>query len=51
MTYDQIVELSGIAGLIFFIAIFVIVLIYAFRPSAKAKFERYGRIPFKGNDR
>lgn len=47
MDYNQIVELSGIVGLLFFMTIFLFVMFYAFRPGAKQKFERYGKIPFK----
>lgn len=47
MTYDEIVILSRVASLLLFGGMFVGMLIYAFRPSAKAKFEDHGRIPLK----
>lgn len=47
MTYDDIVMLSSIASLLLFGGMFIGVLIYALRPSAKAKFEDHGRIPLK----
>lgn len=47
MTYETIVHLSQTSGLLYFIAIFAGVLIYALRPKARAMFEDAARIPFK----
>jgi len=34
-------------GLVYLVILFLIALVYAFRPSAKAKFDDAARIPFK----
>ena len=47
MTYDNIIILSSIASLLLFGGMFIGVLIYALRPTGKAKFEDHGRIPLK----
>jgi cytochrome c oxidase cbb3-type subunit IV len=51
MTYETIVQLSQIGGLLFFVALFVVVVVYAMRPRNKSKFERAARIPLDGGDR
>lgn len=47
MTYDDVVSFSGSAGLIFFMVLFAVVLIYALKPGNKRKFDDAARIPFK----
>ena len=47
MSYDEIASLSGTVGLLFFIALFVVVLVYALRPGNKRKFDDAARIPLK----
>ena len=39
MTYEQVASITQIAALLFFIALFVGVLIYAFWPGNKKRFE------------
>ncbi len=38
---------AGMAGLIIFLIFFVCVLAWAFRPSAKEAFQKFGDIPLK----
>jgi cytochrome c oxidase cbb3-type subunit 4 len=47
MTYDNAVAISQIAALIFFVALFVGVVAYAFWPGNKKRFEKDARIPFE----
>lgn len=47
MDYEMVVHLSQTSGLLYFIAIFVGVLVYALRPKARATFDDAARIPFK----
>jgi cytochrome c oxidase cbb3-type subunit 4 len=45
--YDEILQVSRIAGLLLFIGLFAGVLVYVFRPGAKKKFDDHARIPLK----
>lgn len=47
MDYTTLAEFAQTWGLVYMVAIFIGVLIYAFRPSAKKKFERAAHIPLK----
>jgi cytochrome c oxidase cbb3-type subunit 4 len=47
MTYDNVVALSQIAALIFFVVLFLGVVAYVFWPSNKKRFERDARIPLE----
>jgi cbb3-type cytochrome oxidase subunit 3 len=47
MTYDEIVTLSRLVSLLLFAGMFVAILIYTLRPSAKEKFDEHARIPLK----
>jgi cytochrome c oxidase cbb3-type subunit IV len=47
MTYDNAVAISQIAALIFFVALFVGVVAYAFWPGNKKRFEKDARIPLE----
>lgn len=47
MTYETLSHFAQTWGLIYFMAIFAGVLIYALRPKARAKFEDAARIPFR----
>lgn len=51
MDYTTMQMISGITGLIIFIALFVGVLIYALRPKNKAKFDHAARLPLDDNER
>ncbi len=46
MTYDQVASISQVAALIFFIALFAGVVIYAFWPGNKKKFDDAANLPF-----
>jgi len=47
MTYEGLSQFAHTWGLIYLAALFVGVLIYAFRPGARKKFEDAARIPLK----
>ena len=50
MTYEQVAGITQVAALLFFIALFVGVVVYAFWPGNKKRFEEDAKIPFKKND-
>ena len=45
MTYDQVASISQVAALLFFIALFAAVVIYAFWPGNKKRFDEASRLP------
>ena len=45
--YDLMRQIAAAGGLVYFIAIFAGVLVYALRPSARRKFEAAARIPLQ----
>ncbi|MBO6518499.1 MAG: cbb3-type cytochrome c oxidase subunit 3 [Rhodospirillales bacterium] len=47
MDYTTVAEFAQTWGLVYMFAIFIGVLIYAFRPSAQKKFDRAAQIPLK----
>jgi cytochrome c oxidase cbb3-type subunit 4 len=47
MTYEQVAGITQVAALLFFIALFVGVVIYAFWPSNKKRFEQDAKIPLE----
>ncbi len=47
MTFEDVAVFSRTWGLVYMVAIFVGVLIYALRPGAKKKFRDAAQIPFK----
>ena len=47
MSYEQVANLTQIAALLLFMAIFVGVVIYAFWPGNKKRFEEEGKIPLQ----
>jgi len=47
MTYDQVASISQVAALLFFIALFVAVLVYAFWPGNKKRFDEAAKLPFE----
>jgi cytochrome c oxidase cbb3-type subunit 4 len=49
MTYEQVASISQVAALIFFIVLFVGVVIYAFWPGNKKRFEEAARLPLEKN--
>ena len=51
MTYEQVASITQVAALLLFFALFVGVLIYAFWPGNKKRFERAARLPLEqGSD-
>jgi cytochrome c oxidase cbb3-type subunit IV len=49
MTYEVIRSWAGMAGLILFVALFAMVLVYVFWPGNKADFERARRLPLEND--
>ncbi len=47
MDYTTLAEFAQTWGLVYMVAIFIGVLIYALRPGAKKTFDRAARIPLK----
>jgi len=47
MTYEQVAGITQVAALLFFIALFVCVVIYAFWPGNKKRFEEGAKIPLE----
>ena len=47
MTYEQVASISQVVALIFFVALFAGVLLYAFWPGNKRRFERASKIPLE----
>jgi len=47
MTYEQVASISQVAALLFFIGLFVAVLIYAFWPGNKKRFEEAAKLPLE----
>ena len=47
MSYEDVAAFAGTAGLIYFIALFVAVLIYALWPGNKKKFDEAARLPLE----
>lgn len=47
MSYERVAEFSAFWGMMFFIVFFAGVLIYAFWPKSKKRFDDAAKIPFK----
>ena len=47
MSYERVASITQIAALLLFIAVFVGVLIYAFWPGNKKRFEKAARLPLE----
>ncbi|HEU4476755.1 MAG TPA: cbb3-type cytochrome c oxidase subunit 3 [Methyloceanibacter sp.] len=47
MTYEQVASITQVAALLLFVALFIGVLIYAFWPGNKKRFERAARLPLE----
>ena len=47
MTYEQVSTYTQVAALLFFVALFVGVVIYAFWPGNKKRFEKDAQIPLR----
>lgn len=47
MTYEQVASISQVVALLFFIALFAGVVIYAFWPGNKKKFEEAAKLPLE----
>lgn len=49
MTYEQVASISQVAALLFFIALFAAVVIYAFWPGNKKRFDEAAKLPLEDN--
>jgi cytochrome c oxidase cbb3-type subunit 4 len=47
MTYESISHLVQTGGLLYFTALFAVVLVYALRPKSRAKFDAAAKIPLR----
>ena len=47
MTYEAVSELTQVATLLYFVAIFLCVLAYALRPANRGRFDAAARIPLR----
>lgn len=47
MTYETLASFAQTFGLVFFVVMFLIVLVYALRPSSRQKFKDAANIPLK----
>ncbi len=47
MTYEQVASVTQVAALLLFVALFIGVLIYAFWPGNKKRFEQAARVPLE----
>lgn len=50
MTYEQLAAFAQTSGMVYFIAIFTAVCIYAFWPKNKVKFDKAARMPLENED-
>ena len=49
-TYKTLAEFAQTWGLVYFVAVFLLVLVYAFWPSNKKKFYEAARMPLREDD-
>lgn len=47
MTYEQVASISQVAALIFFIVLFAAVVLYAFWPGNKKRFDEAANLPLE----
>ncbi|HMK40892.1 MAG TPA: cbb3-type cytochrome c oxidase subunit 3 [Methyloceanibacter sp.] len=47
MSYEQVASVSQVVALVFFVALFAGVLLYAFWPGNKKRFEQAARLPLE----
>jgi cytochrome c oxidase cbb3-type subunit IV len=47
MSYEQVASVSQVVALVFFVALFAGVLLYAFWPGNKKRFEQASRLPLE----
>ncbi len=47
MNYDQVASVSQVVALIFFVVLFAAVLLYAFWPGNKKRFEEAAKLPLE----
>jgi len=47
MSYEDVASISQVVALLFFIALFIAVLVYAFWPGNKKRFDEAARLPLE----
>jgi len=47
MTYEQVASISQVAALIFFVVLFAAVVVYAFWPGNKKRFDEAAKLPLE----
>jgi cytochrome c oxidase cbb3-type subunit 4 len=50
MTYEQVASISQVVALLFFVALFAAVLVYAFWPGNKKRFEEAAKLPLEQDE-
>ena len=50
MSYESVASISQVVALLFFIALFIAVLVYAFWPGNKKRFDEAARLPLEDDD-
>jgi len=50
MDYEQFRQFADSWGLVYLVVIFVLAVLFVFRPGAKKRYERYAEIPLKKDD-
>lgn len=50
MSYDSVANASSILGLLFFLMLFIVIVVWALRPRNKARFDAAARIPLEEPD-
>ena len=50
MDYEHFRQFADSWGLVYLFVIFVIAVLYVFRPGAKKRYEKYAEIPLKKDD-
>jgi len=46
-TYKALAQFAQTGGMLYFLAVFVVTLLYAFWPSLEGKFDEYARMPLR----
>ncbi|MGD9925060.1 MAG: cbb3-type cytochrome c oxidase subunit 3 [Pseudorhodoplanes sp.] len=49
-TYRNLAEFAQTWGLVYFVAVFLLVVVYAFWPANKKKFDKAARMPLREDD-
>jgi cbb3-type cytochrome oxidase subunit 3 len=50
MDYETIRTYSGLIGLLCFVGVFTVIVLWVFRPGSKKQMDEHAQIPFKEDD-